>query len=128
MPAPARPGKAFTPGTGRSRPPDDRPRSPGSPAPFRTGRPPATLPRKEVIQPHVPVRLPCYDFVPIAGPTLVGSLPPRRVRPPPSGVADFRDVTGGVYKARERIHRSGADLRLLATPRSCRRVAACNPN
>ena len=27
------------------------------------------LPRKEVIQPHLPVRLPCYDFVPIANPT-----------------------------------------------------------
>jgi hypothetical protein len=33
------------------------------------------LPRKEVIQPHLPVRLPCYDFVPIAGSALDGSLP-----------------------------------------------------
>ena len=33
--------------------------------------------RKEVIQPHLPVRLPCYDFVPIAGPTFDGSLPTR---------------------------------------------------
>jgi hypothetical protein len=40
------------------------------------------------------------------------------VGPRASGVADFRDVTGGVYKARERIHRSVADLRLLATPTS----------
>ncbi len=31
--------------------------------------------RKEVIQPHLPVRLPCYDFVPIADPTFDGSLP-----------------------------------------------------
>ena len=31
--------------------------------------------RKEVIQPHLPVRLPCYDFVPIAGPTFDSSLP-----------------------------------------------------
>ena len=31
--------------------------------------------RKEVIQPHLPVRLPCYDFVPIASPTFDGSLP-----------------------------------------------------
>ena len=31
--------------------------------------------RKEVIQPHLPVRLPCYDFVPIANPTFDGSLP-----------------------------------------------------
>jgi hypothetical protein len=61
------------------------------------------LPRKEVIQPHLPVRLPCYDFVPIAGSTLDGSV--LAVRPPASGVSNFHDVTGGVYKARERIHR-----------------------
>ena len=60
--------------------------------------------RKEVIQPHLPVRLPCYDFVPIAGSALDGSL--LAVRPPASGVSNFHDVTGGVYKARERIHRS----------------------
>ena len=72
--------------------------------------------RKEVIQPHLPVRLPCYDFVPITDPTFDGSF--LTVRPPASGVTDFRDVTGGVYKARERIHRSVADLRLLATPTS----------
>ena len=83
--------------------------------------------RKEVIQPHLPVRLPCYDFVPIAGPTFDGSLP-QGVRPPASGVADFRDVTGGVYKARERIHRDVADSRLLATPTSWGRVADPNPN
>jgi hypothetical protein len=39
------------------------------------GRPRQLLLRKEVIQPHLPVRLPCYDFVPIAGPTFDGSLP-----------------------------------------------------
>ena len=78
--------------------------------------------RKEVIQPHLPVRLPCYDFVPIADPTFDGSLP-QGVGPPASGVTDFHDVTGGVYKARERIHRSVADLRLLATPTSRGRVA-----
>ena len=72
--------------------------------------------RKEVIQPHIPVRLPCYDLVPITNPTFDGSL--LAVRPPASGVIDFRDLTGGVYKARERIHRSVADLRLLATPTS----------
>jgi hypothetical protein len=83
--------------------------------------------RKEVIQPHLPVRLPCYDFVPIAGPTFDSSLP-QGVGPPASGVTDFRDVTGGVYKARERIHRSNADLRLLATPTSWGRVADPNPN
>ena len=87
-----------------------------------------TLLRKEVIQPHLPVRLPCYDFVPIASPTFDSSLPFTGVGPPASGVTNFRDVTGGVYKARERIHRSTADLRLLATPTSWGRVADPNPN
>ncbi len=64
------------------------------------------LPRKEVIQPHLPVRLPCYDFTPITDPTLDACLPGQAwVSPAASGVADFRGVTGGVYKARERIHR-----------------------
>ena len=64
------------------------------------------VPRKEVIQPHLPVRLPCYDFTPITDPTLDACLPPQgRVSPAASGVADFRGVTGGVYKTRERIHR-----------------------
>jgi len=79
-----------------------------------------------VIQPHLPVRLPCYDFVPIAGSTFDSSLP--RVGPLASGVSDFHDVTGGVYKARERIHRGVADPRLLATPPSWSRVADSNPN
>jgi len=83
------------------------------------------LPRKEVIQAHLPVHLPCYDFVPVTSPTLDGAL--LAVRLPASGVASSHDVTGGVYKARERIHRSMADLRLLAIPTSCRRVAAYNP-
>ena len=82
--------------------------------------------RKEVIQPHLPVRLPCYDFVPIAGSALDGSL--LAVRPPASGVSNFHDVTGGVYKARERIHRGVADPRLLATPASRGRVADPDPN
>ncbi len=63
------------------------------------------LPRKEVIQPHLPVRLPCYDFTPITDPTLDACLP-QGVSPAASGVANFRGVTGGVYKTRERIHRS----------------------
>ena len=84
------------------------------------------LPRKEVIQAHLPVHLPCYDFVPVTSPTLDGSL--LAVRIPASGVTSSHDVTGGVYKARERIHRSIADLRLLATPSSRRRVAACDLN
>ena len=82
--------------------------------------------RKEVIQPHLPVRLPCYDFTPIADPTFDGSL--LAVGPPASGVTDFRGVTGGVYKARERIHRDVADPRLLATPTSRGRVADPDPN
>ena len=59
--------------------------------------------RKEVIQPHLPIRLPCYDFTPVIAPTLDGYI--LTVYPPASGVNDFRGVTGGVYKARERIHR-----------------------
>ena len=62
------------------------------------------LHRKEVIQPHLPIRLPCYDFTPIIDFTLDGWLP--KVTPPALGTSDFRGVTGGVYKARERIHRS----------------------
>ena len=84
------------------------------------------LPRKEVIQPHLPVQLPCYDFVPVTSPTLGSCL--LTVSTPTSGVTSFHDVTGGVYKARERIQRSIAVLRLLATPTSRRRVAACDLN
>ena len=51
-----------------------------------------------------------------------------RLSTPSSGVSNSGGLTGGVYKARERIHRSMADLRLLAIPTSCRRVAAYNPN
>ncbi len=61
------------------------------------------LPRKEVIHPHVPVGIPCYDFTPIISPTLDSSL--LAVGPPASGVTNSHGVTGGVYKARERIHR-----------------------
>lgn len=60
--------------------------------------------RKEVIQPHLPVLLPCYDFVPVTDPALDGSF--LAVRPPASGIASSHDVTGGVYKTRERIHRT----------------------
>ena len=60
--------------------------------------------RKEVIQPHLPIRLPCYDFTPIICPTLGGWL--LTVTPPTLGVTNFRGVTGGVYKTRERIHGS----------------------
>ena len=59
--------------------------------------------RKEVIQPHLPVQLPCYDFVPVTSPALGGCL--LAVSSPTSGVTSSHDVTGGVYKAREHIHR-----------------------
>ena len=73
--------------------------------PYPDGRDllPAVLLRKEVIQPHLPIRLPCYDLTPIIEPTFdccslaVGSQA--------SGVPNFHGLTGGVYKARERIHR-----------------------
>ena len=61
--------------------------------------------RKEVIQPQVPLRLPCYDFTPITDRTLGAYLHASVVSPATSGTVDFRGVTGGVYKARERIHR-----------------------
>ena len=81
------------------------------------------FPRKEVIQPHLPVRLPCYDFVPVAAPAL-GRCVREPVRRRTSGIDNSHDVTGGVYKARVRIHRAMADTRLLATPPSRGRVAA----
>ena len=59
--------------------------------------------RKEVIQPQVPLRLPCYDFTPIIDHTLGAYL--LAVSAATSGTANFHGVTGGVYKARERIHR-----------------------
>ena len=59
--------------------------------------------RKEVIQPQVPLRLPCYDFTPVADLTVV--VCPLAVGSTPSGKTNSHGVTGGVYKARERIHR-----------------------
>ena len=78
---------------------------------------------KEVFQPHLPVRLPCYDLAPVIGFTLGDSL-----RLSTSGTPNFHGLTGGVYKARERIHRAMADARLLANPTSCGRVSDHNPN
>ena len=60
--------------------------------------------RKEVIQPHLPIRLPCYDFTPVIGPAFGSSL--LTVGSLTSGITDSHGVTGGVYKTRERIHRS----------------------
>ena len=81
---------------------------------------------KEVIQPHVPVRLPCYDFTPVIDHTVVGAI--LAVRLPASGAVNSHGVTGGVYKTRERIHRDMADSRLLAIPTSRSRVADCDPD
>ena len=68
---------------------------------FRVGV--GELLRKEVIQPQVPLRLPCYDFTPVADLTVV--VCPLAVGATPSGKTNSHGVTGGVYKARERIHR-----------------------
>ena len=72
--------------------------------------------RKEVFQPHLPVRLPCYDLAPV---TSFALTRPSRLH--------ALGTSGGVYKARERIHRAMADARLLANPASWSRVADSNP-
>jgi len=79
-----------------------------------------------VIQPQVPLRLPCYDFIPITIHTLGVCL--LAVGATALGTNGFHDVTGGVYKAWERIHGAVADAPLLAIPASCRRVADGNLN
>ena len=79
-----------------------------------------------MIQPQVPLRLPCYDFTPVANLTVVGCL--LTVSEPASGKTNSHGVTGGVYKARERIHRDVADSRLLAIPTSRSRVADSDPD
>ena len=93
---------------------------------FRVRRPQVTLrflrvlPRKEVIQPHLPIRLPCYDFTPVTNPTLDEKIGFGYYRLP---WCDGRCVQDpGTYSPRH------ADPRLLATPTSCGRVAAHNPN
>jgi hypothetical protein len=82
--------------------------------------------RKEVIQPHLPVRLPCYDLVLLTNHTFADAL--LAVRQPTSGTIHSDDLTGGVYKTRERIHPIVADIGLLTIPASCGRVAAHSPN
>ena len=79
-----------------------------------------------MIQPHLPVGLPCYDFIPVIGLTLVTSF--LTVKSDTLGETNSHDVTGGVYKARERIHGDVADSPLLAIPTSCGRVADHNLN
>ena len=82
--------------------------------------------RKEVIQPQVPLRLPCYDFIPVTSLALGHCL--LAVGACTSGETSFHDVTGGVYKTRERIHGTVADVPLLAIPASWSRVADSNLN
>ena len=79
--------------------------------------------KKEVFQPHLPIRLPCYDLAPVTSFTLGDSL-----RLSTLGTPGFHGLTGGVYKVRERIHRIIADIRLLAIPASRSRVADCDLN
>ena len=79
-----------------------------------------------MIQPQVPLGLPCYDFTPVMNHTVVTGLP--KVSLATSGATHSHGVTGGVYKARERIHRGNADPRLLAIPTSWSRVADSNPD
>ena len=79
-----------------------------------------------MIQPQVLLRLPCYDFTPVANSTVSGSLP--KVSFPISGEINSHGVTGGEYKTRERIHGVIADTPLLAIPASWSRVADSNPN
>ena len=79
-----------------------------------------------MIQPQVPLGLPCYDFTPVMNHSVVNVLP--KVRLSTSGATPSHGVTGGVYKARERIHRIMADMRLLAIPASRSRVADYDPN
>ena len=67
--------------------------------------------RKEVIHRQLPLPMPCYDFAPVMS---IGLVPKNEI----SSAPHFHGVTGGVYKTRERIHRSEADLRLLAIPAS----------
>ena len=93
-------------------------------SPYHYGRQrPVLYSKKEMFQPHLPVRLPCYDLAPVTGFALGSSL-----RSPTSGTPGFHGLTGGVYKARERIHRIMADMRLLAIPASRSRVADSDPN
>ena len=73
--------------------------------------------RKEVIQPHLPVRLPCYDLALLINHTL-DALPPCGSEETVSGAVNSGGLTGGVYKTRERIHRAVDDARLLAIPAS----------
>ena len=72
--------------------------------------------RKEVIQPHLPVRLPCYDLVLLTNHTFADNA--LAVHHSTSGTISSDHLTGGVYKTRERIHPVVADTGLLTIPAS----------
>ena len=76
----------------------------------------------ELIHDQLPLAVPCYDLFPVTDLTVVPSYEE------PSGTTGSLELTGGEYKTRERIHRSLADLRLLAIPASRSRVADSYPN
>ena len=90
----------------------------------KTHDPEIIFPGKEMFHPQVLLRIPCYDLLPVSSVTVVPPLAGNGA----SGAPAFHELTGGEYKTQELIHRSIADLRLLAIPTSCRRVAAGNPN
>ncbi|KAK8557862.1 hypothetical protein V6N12_010085 [Hibiscus sabdariffa] len=72
---------------------------------------------EEVIQPNLPVWLPCYDFTPVTSPAF--GIPLLAVKVTTSGMASSRSVTGGVYKNRERIHcAAGTELADAYSPDS----------
>ena len=79
-----------------------------------------------MIQPQVPLRLPCYDFTPVMNHKVVSALP--KVKLPPSFATHSHGVTGGVYKARGTYSPWHSDPRLLAIPTSWSRVADSNPD
>ena len=79
-----------------------------------------------MIQPQVPLLLPCYDLAPVTDTTLGAAL--LTVRLTTLDRTGSHGLTGGVYKAQEHIHRGMADPRLLAIPASWSRVADSNPN
>ena len=99
-----------------ARPAGVRPQVIWSSGPHQGEAPPTDLLRKEVIQPQVPLRLPCYDFIPVTAHSVGRCLLAVSART--SATNDSHDVTGGVYKARERIHGAVADAPLLAIPAS----------
>ncbi|KAK8593448.1 hypothetical protein V6N12_045529 [Hibiscus sabdariffa] len=84
------------------------------------------LPEKEVIQPHLPVRLPCYDFTPVTSPAF--GIPLLAVKVTTSGMASSRSVTGGVYKARERIHRYNACILCITAAAGTELADAYSPD